>query len=147
MIEPPPPAIPADVAAALAAFPSDVRQQLEQIRCLIFAIAAETPGVGPLTETLKWDEPAYLTQETKSGTTIRLGWTPAEDRPSAVLFNCQTTLVATFREQFPDTFGFQKNRALLLDPTEPLPVDELSACLALALTYHQRRKSIAKRRA
>ena len=138
MIEHPSP--PAEVAAAFTAFPPDVRRQLEQIRDLIFATAAETPGVGPLTETLKWGEPAYLTQESGSGTTIRLGWNPSTDRSCAVLVNCRTTLVDSYREQFPDVFGFEKNRAILLDPAEPLPVDELSACLELALTYHQRRK-------
>ncbi len=134
-----PPPIPADVAAAFDAFPPDVRRQLGQIRDLIFATAAEHPAVGPLTETLKWGEPAYLTQETKSGTTIRLGWIPAEDRSCAVLFNCRTTLVETARVRFGERFGYQKNRAILLDPAEPLPVDELADCLALALTYHQRR--------
>jgi hypothetical protein len=48
--------------------------------------------------------------------------------------------VETFRERFPEVFGYQKNRAILLDLAEPLPVDELSTCLAMALTYHQRRK-------
>jgi hypothetical protein len=32
-----------------------------------------TPGVGALHETLKWGQPAYLTPETRSGTTLRLG--------------------------------------------------------------------------
>ena len=133
--------VPAEVAAVFAAFPPDVRRRLEHIRGLIFVTAAETPGVGPLTETLKWGEPVYLTQESGSGTTIRLGWIPTEDRTCAILFNCRTTLVETFREQFSDVFGYQKNRAILLDPAVPLPVDELSACLAMALTYHQRRKA------
>ncbi|MCA9858547.1 MAG: DUF1801 domain-containing protein [Thermomicrobiales bacterium] len=141
------PPVPVEVAGAFAAFPTDVRQRLEEIRRLIFTVAAETPGVGPLTETLKWGEPAYLTQESKSGTTIRLGWIPSSDRTTcAVLFNCQTTLVETFREQFPERFGFQKNRAILLDPAEALPVDELSVCLEMALTYHQRRKTTQSRR-
>jgi hypothetical protein len=140
MTEHQPPLVPGEVAAAFAAFPPDVRRRLEEIREQIFATAAETPGVGPLTETLKWGEPAYLTQASGSGTTIRLGWIPAEERSCAVLFNCRTTLVETFREQFPELFGYQKNRAILLDPAEPLPVDELSTCLAMALTYHQERK-------
>lgn len=67
------PEIPADVAVAFAAFPDPVRVQLLEVRRLIFATAAETSGVGPLTETLKWGEPAYLTEATVSGSTIRLG--------------------------------------------------------------------------
>jgi hypothetical protein len=53
------------------------------LRRVIFATAAATPGVGVLTETLKWGEPAHVTAETASGSTIRLGWSRAivlEDR-------------------------------------------------------------------
>ena len=67
------PAIPADVAAAFATFPAAVRGRLLDVRRVIFATAEELEGVGPLTEALKWGEPAYLTAASKSGSTIRLG--------------------------------------------------------------------------
>ena len=95
-------------------------------------------GVGPLTETLKWGEPAHLTQATGSGSTIRLGWFRSAGRECAVLFNCRTTLVDDFRGQFADVFAYEKNRAILLDAREPLPEAPLSACLGMALTYHRR---------
>jgi hypothetical protein len=62
------------VAAAFSIFPAGVRARLLEVRELIFETAADIKGVGPLTETLKWGEPAYLTQATGSGSTIRLGW-------------------------------------------------------------------------
>ena len=71
------------------------------LRELIFATAAATPGVGALEETLKWGEPAYLTSATRSGSTIRLAWKPARPEQYAMFFNCQTTLVDTFRTLFP----------------------------------------------
>ncbi|HVZ00632.1 MAG TPA: DUF1801 domain-containing protein [Dongiaceae bacterium] len=132
------PAIPAEVAAAFDAFPAPVRRRLLQVRGLIFAAAAKLDGVGPLTETLKWGEPAYLTAATGSGSTIRLGWLRSSERPCAVLFNCNTTLVETFRERFPDAFAYAKNRAICLSPSGTLPKGPLSSCLALALTYHRR---------
>ena len=109
------------------------------MRDLIFETAAASESVGPLTETLKWGEPAYLTVATRSGTTIRLGWVRSSERKCAVLFNCRTTLVDDFREQFPDVFVYEKNRAILLDASEPLPRVPLSTCLGMALTYHRRR--------
>lgn len=136
---PEPPALPADVAAAFAAFPEPVRLRLLEVRRLIFATAAETAGVGPLTEALKWGEPAYLTEATGSGSTIRLGWSRPPAGMAAVLFNCRTTLVRTFRDQFPETFAFHGNRAILVDPFVPLPAGPLALCLAAALTYHRRR--------
>jgi hypothetical protein len=132
-------AMPADVAEAFAAFPAPVRKRLLEVRALIYETAAKL-AVGPLTETLKWGEPAYLTEATGSGSTIRLGWLRSSDEPCAVLFNCNTTLVETFREQFPDAFAYSKNRAICLKPTGALPKAPLSSCLNLALTYHQRRR-------
>ena len=139
MTDEPSPPIPADVAAVFAAFPERVRARLLEVRNLIFETAAASESVGPLTETLKWGEPAYLTEATRSGTTIRLGWVRSSERKCAVLFNCRTTLVDDFREQFPDVFVYEKNRAILLDANKPLPRVPLSTCLGMALTYHRRR--------
>ncbi len=131
--------MPADVAAVFSAFPEPVRTQLLKVRDLIFEAAAGVDGVGPLTETLKWGEPAYLTEATGSGSTIRLGWFRSSGRECAVLFNCRTKLVDDFRNQFSDAFAYEKNRAVLLDAGKPLPEAPLSACLVMALTYHRRR--------
>ena len=67
------PPIPQPVADVLARHPSPVRARLLDIRALIYSVATKTGGVGPLTETLKWGEPAYLTEASKSGTTISSG--------------------------------------------------------------------------
>ena len=93
-----------------------------------------------LTETLKWGEPAYLTDETGSGSTIRLGRLKDSEH-AAILFNCKTTLVDTFRERFPDQFEYRQKRALLLPVSGELPKQELTICLSLALTYHLDRRS------
>ena len=129
----------ASVAGALSVFPKHVRRRLLEVRDLIFETAADIEGVGLLTETLKWSEPAYLTEATRSGTTIRLGWFRSSERECAVLFNCRTTLVDDFRERFPGVFAYEKNRAILLDAREPLPKAPLSTCVGMALTYHRRR--------
>lgn len=131
------PTLPAPVAAALAKFPAPVQTQLLEIRALIFDIAQSTEGVGPLTECLKWREPAYLTEATRSGSTIRLGATKIQPDHAVVFLNCQTTLIETFRQQFDGVFTFDKNRALILAPGV-LPLEPLALCLHAALTYHRR---------
>jgi hypothetical protein len=130
--------MPAEVAAVFSTLPTIVRARLLEVRELIFETAADIEGVGPLTETLKWGEPAYLTQATGSGSTIRLGWLRSSERACAVLFNCRTTLIDDFRGQFPDVFAYEKNRAILLDARERLPEAPLRSCLGMALTYHRR---------
>jgi hypothetical protein len=133
------PPMQADVAGALSVFPEHVRARLLEVRDLVFETGANIEGVGPLTETLKWGEPAYLTEATRSGSTVRLGWFRSSEREGAVLFNCRTTLVDDFRERFPGVFAYEKNRAILLDAREPLPKAPLSTCVGMALTYHRRR--------
>ncbi|SEO11893.1 DUF1801 domain-containing protein [Bradyrhizobium sp. OK095] len=130
---------PREVSRAFDALPAPMSKRLLQVRDLIFATAAAHDDVGELTETLKWGEPAYLTDETGSGSTIRLGRLKDSEH-AAILFNCKTTLVDTFRERFPDQFEYRQTRALLLPVAGKLPKRELSVCLSLALKYHLERR-------
>jgi hypothetical protein len=135
------PPVPEPVANALSRYPAPVRARLLEIRETIFAVAAQAEGVGPLTETLKWGEPAYLTEASKSGTTIRLGAPKSAPGKCAVFFNCKTTLVETFRTHFSGDFYFEGNRALIIPATDPLPEEPLALCLRAALTYHRRKSA------
>lgn len=133
------PPIPGPVAEILSRHAAPVRARLLELRELVFALASETDGVGPLTETLKWGQPAYLTEASRSGTTIRLGTSKSAPEDCAVLFNCKTTLVETFRTHFADDFAFEGNRALIVATTGVLPRAPLTLCLRAALTYHLRK--------
>ncbi len=133
------PLLPREVSRAFDAFPLPIRRRLLDVRKLIFATAKAHDDVGPLTETLKWGEPAYLAEATGSGSTIRLGRVKDSEHP-AILFNCKTTLVDAFRERFPDQFEYRQTRALLLSVAGALPKQELTVCLSLALTYHLDRR-------
>jgi len=133
------PPLPPDVSRAFGALPAPIGTRLLQVRELIFATAAAHDDVGRLTETLKWGEPAYLTDETGSGSTIRLGRLKGSEQ-AAILFNCRTTLVDSFRERFPDRFEYRQTRALLLPVAGKLAKQELGVCLSLALTYHLDRR-------
>ncbi len=123
------------VKAAFDAFADENKENLLAMREMIFDVAAQTFGVGPLHETLKWGQPAYLTPETKSGTTIRLGQTKAGG--AAVLTHCQTTVVSDFRALFAQDFQYDGGRALHLSAgTDPSDL-RLREFVRMALTYHQ----------
>ena len=62
------------VAAKFATYPTEARRKLLHLRQLILETAEELENVGPITETLKWSEPAYLTSQSGSGSTIRINW-------------------------------------------------------------------------
>jgi hypothetical protein len=126
--------------ALFAAYPAPVKARLLALRRLIFDTAKVTKGVGALQETLKWGQPSYLTPETRSGSTIRIDQVKPAASQVAVYFHCQTNLVETFRELYPE-LSYSGNRAILLDVTGKLPDAALRHCVALALTYHLRQKA------
>jgi len=128
------------VRDVFASYPAAIRARLEEVRALIFA-TAEAENVGTLTETLKWGEPAYLTTQSKAGSTIRLGWKPSAPGQYAVYFNCRTTLVDTFRTLFPE-LTFEGNRAIVLNESEDMPAGQLAVCIASALTYHRAKRTL-----
>ncbi|WP_269929441.1 DUF1801 domain-containing protein [Aminobacter sp. HY435] len=133
------PLVPRPILDALSRHPEQVRTRLLDIRGLIFEVAAEVDGVGPLTETLKWGEPAYLTQASGSGSTVRLGATRSFPDRCAVFFTCNTTLVETFRSHLGGELEFEGNRAVILPADAAIPEAALAFCLRSALTYHQRK--------
>ena len=95
-------------------------------------------------KTLKWGQPSYLTPETKSGSTIRIDRVKSAANQYAVYFHCQTDLVETFRELYPDEFSFGGNRCIILNADDELHEAALRHCVALALTYHLNRRKCAR---
>lgn len=122
-----------DVAAKFQAYPDDIRKPLADLRELILALATASPGIGPIEETLKWGEPSY---RAAGGSTIRLGWKASRPEHYSLLFNCNTKLVDTFREIYPELFMFQGNRAIVFHRDDAIPVEPLKHCIMLSLTYH-----------
>jgi hypothetical protein len=111
-----------------------LKSRLLALRRLILDTARKTEGVGRLEEALKWGQASYLTSESRSGSTVRIDRVRSADQV-AVYFHCQTNLVETFRELYPE-LSYSGNRAILLDTEKKLPEAELRHCVALALTYH-----------
>lgn len=128
-----------DVEQVFRRYPAKLRIKLTALRRLILKTAARTGGVGALEETLRWGQPSYLTPETKSGSTIRIDRIKASDERYAVYFHCQTGLVSTFRELYPENFDYEGNRAIVLDVNVKPDERALAHCIALALTYHARK--------
>lgn len=128
-----------DVAAVFDALPGPLRDRLLELRDLIFAVADRTPGVGSVQETLKWKEPAYLTAQTKSGSTIRIAGIKNRPGHYGLFVNCRTDLVEQFRQLYHEDLEFSDKRAVVFDISRPLPREQTAHCIALALTYHARK--------
>ncbi|HAE28019.1 MULTISPECIES: hypothetical protein [Hyphomonas] len=133
------PAPSGDVGKVFATYPAPARKLLLAIRGMLYETADSLPEAGRITETLKWGEPAYLTSAPKSGTTIRLAWSPKRPDSAGIFVNCQTTLLDEWRTLYGETLDLVGNRELRLTLGAPLPADPIRHCLAMALTYHQRK--------
>ena len=115
-------------------YPSFVRPQLEYLRTLIRKTAEETEGVTQLEETLKWNEPSFIT---KIGSTFRIDWKEKQPDQYAMYFHCSSRLIDTFRLVFNDEFNFEGKRAIIFRIDQEIPETELKQCIRTALTYHK----------
>lgn len=129
--------LPDNIAAYLKERPEELRAPLLALRRLVFQTAAEDDRIGPLVETLKWGEPAYLTQASGAGTTLRLGWKRAMPGHFGMFFNCRTRVSDQIKEMFPDVFTFDGTRGLLFKVGDVVPQHEVKICMGLILTYHK----------
>jgi Domain of unknown function (DU1801) len=130
--------IPMDptVRAVFDAAPTPARRGMLALRSLILSVANGLPQVGPVTEALRWGEPAYLTPVSRSGSTIRIGAPKAGG--FALYCNCQTSLIADFRDLMGDAYRYEGNRAVLFETVEDIYPEKLGLLIARALTWHQR---------
>ncbi len=124
------------VKNTIEGYPEKVQDYILALRSLILDVAISDTRIGNLEETLKWGEPAYLTPQTKSGTTIRLAWKEKKPERIGVFVHCQTTLIQDFKAAFPYQLNYEGNRAIWIDLDMPLRKDILKLFISKALTYH-----------
>lgn len=122
------------VAAAFDAAAPKARTGLLTLRDLIFETAAELPGIGRLQEALRWGQPAYLTPETKSGSTLRLG--VPKKAEFALFVTCKTSLIADYTDMFPGQDRIEGSRAILFDDPSQIDPQRHGWLIRRALTYH-----------
>ena len=120
------------VEAVFEAYPEPLRAALFDLRALVFETAD-----GPLTESLKWGQPAY--RRPKGGTTVRIDAVKGSASEYALYVHCQTSLAATFRDLYGDVLRIESDRAVLMSVEAPPPREALAHCIALALAYSGRR--------
>lgn len=128
------------VGSVFEAYPRHLRRKLDRIRDLIFEVALETEGVGPIEETLKWGSPSYLTCETNSGTTVRIDRVGWQKEKYGVFVHCQSGVLDQFRAAFGREFNYDGNRGIILDSRDEIPEEAVRHFIWLALTYHLRKK-------
>ena len=122
-----------EVQKQFNAYPPKVQRQLSEIRNLIFEIAEEK-NLGVIDESIRWGEPSY---SAKGGSPIRIDWKARSPNQISLFVNCKTRLIDTYKALYGNTFTFIGNREVVLPLSKPIPLEELRACILMALQYHK----------
>jgi hypothetical protein len=72
-------------------------------------------------EALKWCQPAYLTRESRTGSTIRIDSRKADPQTYAMYFRCQTDLIRRFRT-VPEEVCLRGQSAIVFHENDEVPV-------------------------
>ena len=110
----------------------------DDLRSLIHRVAAATPEIGSLEESLKWGEQSFTPVKRNVGSSVRIS--ERKDGSLALMFICHTNLVDEFRDLYPDALTYEGNRAILLASDAAPDREALEHCIALALTYKLRKR-------
>ena len=127
------PTLSDEVAAVIHGWPRQIQTPVLQLRELIFS-TADRIGKQPVTETLKWNEPAYVVRK---GSTIRLGWSAKTPEHYRLYFICNSKLADTYHELYAESLNIEGRRSLSFHQNDVLPADDVSHCISLALRYHE----------
>jgi hypothetical protein len=130
------PALRDEVQAVYDACPQPVRQGLHQLRGLILAQAALMPQIGPVTEALRWGQPAFLTLDSGAACSLRIG--PIKGQGFGLFVQCQTGLIAAFAAGAGVGLRFGGTRAVLFGPEHGIDPAQMSVLIGQALGYHLR---------
>lgn len=138
--------IPPEVLKAYEKYKDDDRQVLLELRHLVIKTARDDNRIGKLTETLKWGEPAFLTDETKAGSTLRLGYSKLSNSP-ALFVSCSTPLLMTLKEL--DTAGvlqYHGLRDIAVPNITSKNTGMIQTCILKTLTYHLDKKKTSNKK-
>ncbi len=122
------------VKAAYDAYADKQREIALILRDLVFDVADDTPEAGEIEETLKWGQPSFITPQTKSGSTLRIGVT--KDGSTGLYAHCGTSIIADYAATFPSEDRIDGNRGVLFATTDEIAADRLRHLIRHGLTYH-----------
>lgn len=119
------------VEALLDAADPDIAAGITRLRRMIYEVAASDPKIGPVQETVKWGQPAYLARK---GTTLRLG--QPKGGGFGLYVHCQSRVIPEFRDLFPDHDRFDGTRGVVFRAADEICSERHGWLIHRALGYH-----------
>ena len=128
-----------EIRDQIARWPQAAQGHFHGARALALR-AAQGAETGPLDETLKWGQPAWRPRRPRTGSTLRLNWSPARPDHLMAFVDCKTDLASLMSTRFPGQFENDGRRSLAFDLNAPLPQDAIAQLAHLTFTYHRRKR-------
>lgn len=124
----------------LTRWPAPAQSVIWTCRTLFHRIAQEN-NIGVLDETLKWGQPSWRPRRARTGSTLRMNWSPASPDQMSFFVDCKTDLAARMATLYPTPFSNDGRRRLDMSLALPLPEQALAHLAEMTFTYHLRRPS------
>ncbi|MBY5932280.1 hypothetical protein KUV51_04645 [Tateyamaria omphalii] len=130
---------PTDILARVETWPTPAQTHFLRTRTLVHEVAT-SEDIGPLDESLKWGQPAWRPTRARTGSTLRVDWSPSTPNRLLAFVDCKTDLAAQMDLRFPGQFHNDGRRALGFDTETPLDEDAVWQLAQLTLTYHRAKR-------
>lgn len=130
---------PADILSQTESWPAPAQSHFVRLRSIVHDVATKAE-IGPLDESLKWGQPAWRPKRARTGSTLRVDWSPATPDRLMAYVDCKTNLAAQMDTRFPGQFHNDGRRALGFSLRTALDEDAVWQLAHLTLTYHRAKR-------
>ena len=133
---------PAPILSTIDQWSAPAQNAAWACRTLFHTIAQEN-NLGALGESLKWGQPAWRPVKPRTGSTLRMDWSPSSPDQLALFVDCKTDLAERMRDLYPDLPANDGRRRLAVSLSGKLPEQALAHLAQMTFTYHLNKRSIA----
>lgn len=109
----------------------------------IFQTIAQENNIGPLGESLKWGQPAWRPEKPRTGSTLRMEWSPASPDQLCLFVDCKTDLAERMRDLYPELPANDGRRRIAITLGKDLPEQALAHLAQMTFTYHRAKRNAA----
>lgn len=103
----------------------------------VFHTIAQDNNLGPLGESLEWGQPAWRPTRPRTGSTLRMNWSPASPDRLALFVDCKTDLASRMRDMYPDLPVNDGRRQLAIALDAEFPEQAVSHLAQMTFSYHK----------
>jgi hypothetical protein len=134
---------PKSLLVLIETWSDPAQSALLSCRSLFHTIATRV-DIGPLDETLKWGQPSWRPIKPRTGSTLRLNWSPKSPTELAIFVDCKTDLAARMQTLYPHLPANDGGRRMAIDLNSPLPETALSHLAEMTFSYHTNTRTNAQ---